>query len=124
MKPPRTFGINREPLPKPIRHMVEQLSKAVSNISFGTTTDNTDGDMTIQCHKAHINAPGSPNTEFAVPHNLKHIPIGFIIISTNQAGHVYKSAGGTPWTAATDSAPGNIYLKADAAGIVINLIII
>jgi hypothetical protein len=123
MKPPRTFGINREPIPKPIRHMVEQLAKTASNMSFGTTGSNTDADMNIQCWKATGTTPGVANTEFLVSHQLKHKPFGFIVVGTSSAGHIFTSNAAN-WTAATDSAPGTISLKSDQTNLGFSLVII
>ncbi len=46
--------------------------------------------------------------EFSIEHGLGTIPIGYIVISQDSAGSVYKSDG-TPWDTS------RIYLKASAA---------
>src|SRR5208282_1441290 len=107
MKPPRRPRTTRE---------FDQLAKTINNISFGTTTSNTDADMNVQCYKATGTAPAGANTEFAVTHNLRHVPFGFMILTTDRAAHIYKST--TAWTAATNAAQGNIYLKSDTASVV------
>lgn len=131
MKPPRSVG-QVPPLRKrdlmdswsddQIRYVMELHAKALSNISFGTTTANTDPDMNMQCWKATGTTPGGANTEFAVTHNLKHVPIGFFVLSTDKAAHIYKST--TAWTAATNSSLGTIYLKCDVATVAFTITIL
>ncbi len=120
MRPPRTLGKSLSV--ERLQYVVEQYSKVLSNISFGTTASNTDGDINIQCYKATGTTPGSANTEFAVPHNLAHVPFGFIVVSTGAAAHIYKST--TAWTSATTSSLGNIYLKCDQASVAFSIIIV
>jgi hypothetical protein len=119
MKPPRTFdgGFNFERL----RYNYEQLAKAVSNISFGTTTNNTDPDMNTTTWKATGTTPSTPNTAFTVNHYLSHVPFGFAILRTNAACHIYDS--GTAWTAATKTAYGTISLKCDTATVAFTIMI-
>lgn len=59
---------------------------------------------------------GTANTEFTVAHNLKRIPTGYLVISIDKAGVVYKS--GAAWTAA------NIYLKCNVANTNVTVIVL
>jgi hypothetical protein len=123
MKPPRTLGLaSAQPSWVALQRHLEQVSKVLTNISFGVTTSNTDPSINMAVYKATGTTPVTPNTEFAVAHNLTHIPIGFLIASTTPAGHIYKST--TAWTAATPSALGNIYLKSDTASVTYVLILL
>jgi hypothetical protein len=114
MKPVKNLGL--VDMPRSLRTTLEHNAKVLSNISFGTTTSNTDEEMNMQCWKSTGTSPAGPNTEFAVSHNLGRIPIGFMVASTNKAGHLYKST--TAWTAT------NIYLKADVASLAYTIVII
>ena len=58
--------------------------------------------------------PGA-DVEFTVEHGLGYVPIGFLVISKNKAGDVYKSA-----TAATVS---TIALKCNVATVAIRIMI-
>jgi hypothetical protein len=120
VKPPRSLGLQQTW--EAVQRHLEIVSKTLSNISFGTTVNNTDPDMNMQCWKATGTTPASPNTEFAVTHNLKHVPIGFMIVSTNKAAHIYKST--TAWTAATTSTMGSIFLKCDTATVAFAIVIL
>lgn len=123
MKPPRSIGIHRSPVDfSHVKPLVNQMLKVLSNISFGTTTSNVDADMNMQVWKATGVSPVTPNTEFAVTHNLSHVPIGFMVVSANVAGHLFKST--TAWTRATPTALGSIFLKADVASITFTIIIL
>ena len=128
MKPPRIVGFgNKGWTQDSLRYMVEQLSKVTSNISFGTTTSNTDEDMNMQCYKATGTTPVTPGTVFTVSHNLLHVPIGFSVLNTNAPAHIYNS--GTPWTAAVNTSAGvnaslgTISLKCDAASVAFTIVI-
>lgn len=120
MKAPRSLGhsISMERL----QRVIEQDAKVLSNISFGTTLSNGDDDMNMQVHKASGTSPGTINVEFAVTHTLKHVPIGFMVVSTNKAAHFYKST--TAWTAATNSSLGSIYLKCDVITVAFVIVIL
>lgn len=121
MKPPRTMGAS--PSAARLERILEQHAKVLSNISFGSTMSNADGEMNMQAHKVAGTTPGVINTEFAVTHTLKHIPIGFIVISTDKAGaHIYKST--TAWTAATNTSLGSIFLKCDVVTVAFSIVIL
>jgi hypothetical protein len=113
MKPPRAldFSINQTP------DNLEQLSKVLAgNVSFGQSTTNTDQGRNINGWMATGTSPAGPNTEFAVAHGLGRIPIGFFVLSTDKAAHIYKST--TAWTTS------NIYLKSDVASVTYTLFIV
>jgi hypothetical protein len=64
---------------------------------------------------ANVTAPGSANTEFAVPHTLGFVPSFYWVIA-DRACRVYQLPNtGTAWTAA------NIYLKCDTASAVLRI---
>ncbi len=58
---------------------------------------------------------GTADTEFTVTHTLKRVPAGYIIVSIDKAGVVYKT--GTAWTTAA------IYLKCSAANAVVSVLV-
>ena len=58
---------------------------------------------------------GTANTEDAVAHGLKRVPLGFIVCSQDKAGVVYAS--GTAHTAT------NLYLKNSVATVATKLIV-
>lgn len=114
MKPPRrTDNLT----PDSIRTHLEQVNKVLGgNVSFGTTTANTDRGRNINGWAATVVTPGAPDTEFAVPHGLGRIPIGFLVMSRSVSGNVYKST--TAWTTT------NIYLKDSAVSDTLVLFIV
>ena len=128
MKPPRFL---HPYTPDRIKYHIEQIGKALSNISFGLNTYTAVGalssgtanaqDKNTQTWTVTGTAPVAPNTEFAVAHPLHYVPVGYFIATTDRAGHIYKST--TAWTAATNAALGNIYLKADVASVAYTIVI-
>lgn len=72
--------------------------------------DNFDADV------ATVSDTGNADTEFAVAHTLKRVPIGFIVINNDKAGVIYDS--GTTWTTT------NIYLKCNVANCAVKLIVL
>ena len=60
--------------------------------------------------------PGSPDAEVAVPHLLRRVPIGCVVILQDRAGSVYVSSGGS-WTESW------LYLKSSAASMVARLLV-
>lgn len=111
MKPPRTVD------EKAIREHLEQVNKVLSNISFGEVTDNKDLSQNIEGWYATATSPGVADTEFAVPHQLGRIPIGFFVLTRTKGGVVYKSLV-TPWST------NNIYLKDSSVTDVLLLFIV
>jgi hypothetical protein len=95
---------------------LELLAKVVDQeISFGPDMTNATP-SNIADWRAVGNTGVAANTEFTITHNLRdHVPIMFIYF-LDQAGDLYAYYGGmTPWTKATNTALGNIYLKCTAA---------
>lgn len=148
MKPPRTLGLqfqrwHHSQTHKPgmgvnrampggvqadwgatLEYNADLTAKTLSNVSFGNTTANSDGDMNISAFKATGTTPGVANVEFSVQHTLTHVPIGFIIISVDHHAHIYKSTPGTAWTSATRSSFGTIYLMCDTPTVVYSIMVI
>lgn len=119
MKPPRSTGLHWTQ--ESVQRHLELVSKTLSKISFGNTTSNADPDMNLDVWKATGTTPGVANTTFTVSHNLYRVPIGFLIVRTNAACHIFDS--GIAWTAATNSALGTISLKCDAPTVTFTIII-
>jgi|SRR5215471_18827255 len=119
MKPPRTLSM--VPKEYSLQRYIEIIPKVLGNISLGTTTSNSDPDKNLAAYKATGTTPGAPNTAFTVNHTLNHVPIGFSVLRTNLAAHIYDS--GVAWTAATNSTLGTISLKCDVATVTFTLII-
>lgn len=119
MKPPRTLGLQwtKEAI---IRHL-EIVSKTLTNLGLGTTTSNSDPGNNLAVYKATGTTPGIANTAFTVSHTLTHVPLGFSVLRTNAAAHIFDS--GTAWTAATNSTLGTISLKCDGTTVAFTLII-
>ncbi len=121
MKPPRTFEGSM--VPERLRYYLEQMSKVVSNISFGTTTSNADADQNVSIYKTpRIVSPIGVNVSIQVSHTLTHVPFGFSVVYTSKAAHVYDS-GASPWTAATQDSLGYIYVACDVGSVQFGLII-
>lgn len=115
MKPVRSNLLKETP--DRYKYMSEQNAKVLAgNVSFGTAINDTDGDRNIRCSKVSGTTPGVANTEFSVAHTLGTIPMGFLVLSTGAAAHIYKST--TAWTTTT------IYLKCDQPTVAFALIIL
>ena len=69
----------------------------------------------FNCKESAVSDTGTANTEFAVAHTLKRIPIGYLVIRNNKAGFVYDSS--SAFTAE------NIYLKHSIANAAITILI-
>jgi len=65
--------------------------------------------------RATVTTPGTPDTEFAVPHGLGVIPSGFLVIDKDKAGDTYR--GATTWSTE------QIYLKTDVATVTLTLLV-
>lgn len=81
-------------------------------IGFGNPTDGNDN-MDGVWNKGVT--PVVPDTEFAIIHNLRRVPTGFIVFSQDKAGTVYK--GDTPWSST------QMFLKASSAQMAITIFI-
>lgn len=85
------------------------------NISFGSSTSNSDLSRNINGWWYTVTTPSTANTQFTVPHGLQRIPIGFDLKRNNTSGVVYDS--GTTWTSS------DIYLKCSVASAAITIFI-
>ena len=106
------------PNPYATQAFVETQNRVLAHqVSFGSTMGNTDTGNNMACWKVENMATGvAANTEFAIPHNLRRIPIHFHGYAVD-GGTIYSNYGGmTAWTAATPSAQGNIYVKCTTTG--------
>lgn len=73
------------------------------------------GPVNVRGNWAKVITPGAPNTEFAVPHNLNYIPVGYDIKRQDKACSVYD--GVTAWTKT------QIFLKCSVASVTITFFI-
>jgi hypothetical protein len=71
-------------------------------------------DDNVDCVFVSYTTNAAPNTQDSVAHTLGKIPIGFIVISLDKAGIIYKSAAYT----AT-----NLLLKCNVASVAATLIV-
>lgn len=108
------FKSNR-PLPKP----ETEFDKVLSDVFFRMGrqledilnagvkfSDNFDAYLTT------FTSDGTPNTEFAVAHTLKRIPVGRVVLYQTKAGSLYQGPStGTAWTVS------NAYFKCDVASV-------
>ena len=88
-------------------------------LDFGESTQTNPADYTGNMSGiwANVQAPASPNTEFAVPHFLGTVPSAYIY-NTDVAAIVYQLPNtGTPWT------DMNIYVKCTVANANIRIFI-
>src|SRR5882672_12811472 len=80
----------------------QDVAKALNgNISFGSPVDptvNSSGvdSVNIQGKWVKVTSPVTPNTEFAVTHNLDYVPVGYDIKRQDKACSIYD--GTTAWT--------------------------
>ena len=96
-----------------IQRHLDSLSRVINGrISFGdgTNADNIFG------HFADVTADATPDVEFSVTHTTGKVPGGFIVLSQDRAGSLYK--GGTAWTSNT------IYLKCSVASLQARIFVI
>jgi hypothetical protein len=101
---------------KGLSRWLTYIARAINkNISYGSTMDNTDGDMNLDIFKATGDAPGTANTEFAIAHTLGRQPITIVGQDTNNGGLLYRST--TTWT------DTHIYLKCTQASSVYRVIV-
>lgn len=91
----------------------ERLANIINGqISFGngTALDNMQGRW------LNTVTPGVADTDFTIAHNLGRIPVGFITISVDKAGVIYK--GSIAWTTS------NITLKCSTATTTVRIFVI
>ena len=62
-----------------------------------------------------VTTSATPDTEGAVAHTLKRVPVGYIVYSKDKGAHIYD--GTTPATTT------NIYVRSDAATVTAKLIV-
>lgn len=83
------------------RDFFKDVAEAINGrINFGIPAQNAQGGISkqnIDGHWATAVSDATPDTEFAVTHNLNRVPVGFDIKRMDAACIVYDS--GTPWTA-------------------------
>lgn len=104
MKPQRSMGLYDSP--QNLQTILEQNAKVLDgNIQFGTvgSIGNMKGFMAAGV------TPGVANTEFTVTHNLGVVPVGYLVMSVDQAAIIYKST--TVWTGTA------IFLKCNATNV-------
>ena len=117
---------------------LEQVTRVMSgNISFGASmanagellpngTINKDDSQNMSVWKASGITPPTAGTEFAIPHQLKYIPLTILGADLDQPGTLYR--GPTAWTAApvqpTGGTPpvGYIHLRSTVANAHYNVI--
>lgn len=94
----------------------EDVHKALrGNLTFGTTIAN-DVSQNIKGALVTGTSHATPDTEFAVTHNLNEVPIGFIVFNKNKAGDFYAST--TAWTSK------QIFLKCTVASVGFTIFIV
>lgn len=101
--------------------VLDDLYRATrGNLSFGTgpsnLINNNDKSQNIAGAWASVTSPGTPNTEFAVTHNLGHVPTGFDVKRKSASCDIYD--GTTAWT------DTQIFLKATVASVSLTLFIL
>lgn len=107
MKPPRTLPIDspaRAGSPAAVKNHLDQISKAMSNISFGSSTPETraiatpsagqstmitDNDSNMEGNKFIIHFPAAPNTDIVIQHNLGRIPVGWVPLRLTNPGVIH-----------------------------------
>ena len=83
---------------KNFQRLMDQLCQILNNgLIFSDNLESTISSVTT----------GGAGTELAIPHTLKRVPSGYLVLSRDQAGIVYD--GSTAWTTS------NIYIKANVA---------
>lgn len=100
------------------REFLEEIKNQLFQLTFlnqqGDTTDGT------KCYNfdaiwVAYTSNAVADTEDTVPHNLGRIPKGYIVMTADKAGTVYD--GTTVFTA------DNIFLRADVATLIVNLVV-
>ena len=91
----------------------EEIARVINGrLGFGNPTDGRDN---IDGEWGTITSPGTPDVEFSLAHNLERTPVGWLTVSIDKAGIIYK--GGTAWTTA------QIFLKCDTATVALKVFI-
>lgn len=111
-----------------IRAYLSDLDKDVKNlelftqgrVSFGTGTDGERG-QNISGEFQEFTSSATPDAENTIAHTIGSIPIGYIIMHQDKAGHLYGDPSGTNVTAWTSN---NIYVKSDVASVTFNVFLV
>ena len=69
------------------------------NVSFGSTTGNSDPEQNLEIWKASGTTPGVANTDFTINHSLGRVPITIVGQDTTNGGLLYR--GSLAWTKST-----------------------
>jgi hypothetical protein len=103
---------------KPTTNFEKDLEKELSSYSREVANALNKGIRYTDNFNAEVKTvadSGAINTEFAVAHTLKRVPLGFHVLKINKAGIVFDS--GTTWT------DTNVYLKCSVANCAITLLV-
>lgn len=93
-------GLEGEANPRNIARWGERNARVLArNVSYGSTMNNADRDINMDCWKASGDAPGAANTNFTINHSLGRIPLTIVGQDTNNGGVLYR--GSVAWTKTT-----------------------
>jgi len=108
MKVPRVYFDPK--IPPSHRHFLEQTGKVLDgNVSFGDTVDNVSLSRNIDCFLSSGTTPAGVNTQFTIAHQLRRVPVGFIVIRLDQAATIYADAIDlAAWSATSFAAKCNV----------------
>lgn len=88
---------------------IRNITLALSGrIRFGIGGDGDRGEN-VAGEFQSITTNATPDTEDAFAHTLGSVPVGYIVLSKDKAGHIYD--GSSSWTST------NIYLRSDVASV-------
>lgn len=114
MKPPKyRSGSNppETPFEKDLENNIDKLFAVLAEVlDSGLTFDDNSS-----INRKSITTSGTPDTEAAVSHNLKRVPVGYFVVGRDKAGVIYN--GTTAWTTT------NIYLRSNVATVTATVII-
>lgn len=95
----------------------DEIQKVINgNLEFGSSQVPFNGNLNGSWAGTPVTTPGGADTEFALTHNLNRVPEGWILVSIDKAGIVYKST--TAWTTT------QIFLKCNVASATIKVYVI
>lgn len=119
MKPPRTLPVDhpsKATSPVALKNHLDQISKTLSNISFGSSTPESnaiatpaagqsavivDNDSNMEGNKFIIHFPVAPNTDITIQHDLGRIPVGWVPLRLTNQGVIYLGSVAPTATAIT-----------------------
>lgn len=99
-----------------MKNHLDQISKVLSNISFGSSTPESkaviaptpgnataiiDNDSNMEGNKFMVSFPVAPNTDITIQHNLGRIPVGWIPLRLTNPGQIYIGSVGPTATTIT-----------------------